>query len=163
MEATMIKYVRGDVTTPEDTGGVRVIVHVCNDVGGWGPKGRSVADAIGIRYPDAKSEYKAQFNGEVSSTLRLGDVQLVDVGDKLWVANCIAQHGYRRPGNLQPFKYEHFETCCLSLVRSFVARSASFHMPKVGCGLGGADWHTVEHIITKTLVDAELSVTVYEL
>lgn len=160
----MIKYVKGDVTTPEETGGVRVIVHVCNDVGGWGPKGFSVADAIGKRWPEARNEYKAQFNGEVSATLRLGDVQLVDVGDKLWVANCIAQHRYRRPGNLQPFKYDAFEKCCLTLSRTFTGRDATYHMPKVGTGLGGADWHTVERIIERALLSpGPDNVTVYEL
>lgn len=159
----MIKYVKGDVTAPEETGGIRVVVHVCNDVGGWGPEGRSVADAIGKKWPEAKAEYKAQFKYEHSDTLRLGDVQLVDVGDKLWVANCIAQYRYRRPGNLTPFKYDAFEMCCYSLVRSFIGRGASFHMPKVGTGLGGADWHNVEYIIEKTLVAAELHVTVYYL
>lgn len=158
----MIKYIKGDVTQPEDTGGIRVVVHVCNDVGGWGPEGRSVADAIGKRWPEAKAEYKAQF-ADSAPGLMLGEVQLIDVGDKLWVANCVAQHMYRRPGNLTPFKYEAFEMCCGSLVRTFVGRNASFHMPKVGTGLGGADWHTVEHILERTLVEAELSVTVYEL
>ena len=156
----MIRYVRGDVTKPEETGGIRVVVHGCNDEGGWGPKGNSVADAIGKRWPEAKAEYKAAF---VDGALKLGEVQLVDVGDKLWVANCVAQHNYRRPGNLQPFKYEAFEMCCSMLVRNFVGRNATFHMPRIGTRLGGADWHTVEHIIQRTLVEAELSVTVYEL
>lgn len=159
----MIKYVKGDVTKPEETGGIRVVVHVCNDVGGWGPKDASVADAIGRRWPEAKAEYKAQFVEGLTTGLKLGEVQLVDVGDKLWVANCIAQHGYRRPGNLQPFKYEAFEMCCGMLVRSFVGRNASFHMPRVGTKLGGADWNTVEFLIEKTLVETELSVTVYDL
>ena len=163
----MIKYVQGDVTKPTNPGGIRVIVHACNDVGGWGPAGRSVADAIGRRWPEAKAEYKQQFApGEPG--LRLGEVQLVDVSDEqgpasIWVANCIAQHNYRRPGNLQPFKYEAFEACCIFLVMTFTGQNASFHMPKVGTHLGGADWHTVEHIIQRTLVAAKLSVTVYQL
>jgi O-acetyl-ADP-ribose deacetylase (regulator of RNase III) len=156
-----IRYVKGDVTKPEDTGGIRVIAHSCNDVGGWGPEGGSVADAIGKRWPEARSEYKSQFLE--GTGLKLGEVQLVDVGDKLWVANCIAQRGYRRPGNLQPFKYEAFETCMGFLVKSFVGRNASIHMPRVGTKLGGADWHAIEYIIERTLGEAELNVTVYDL
>ena len=161
----MIRYVTGDVTKPEETGGVRVVVHSCNDVGGWGPEGRSVADAIGRRWPKARDEYKALFTVEHYQPT-LGQVQLVAVGEglaNLWVANCIAQHGYRRPGNLQPFKYDAFERCCNTLVANFATRNASFHMPRVGCKLGGADWHTVEHIIERTICQAELSVTVYDL
>ncbi len=70
----MIKYIKGDVTCPEETGGVRVIVHVCNDVGGWGPEGRSVADAIGKKWPEAKAEYKTQFISGSSQSLKLGSV-----------------------------------------------------------------------------------------
>lgn len=158
-----IRYVKGDVTEPEETGGTRLIVHVCNDVGGWGPEGRSVADAIGKKWPEAKAEYKLQFNGTTSEALRLGDVQLVDVEDKLWVANCIAQHGYRRPGNLTPFRYDAFETCLMDLRLAFIGKGASFHMPRVGCGLGGADWQRVEQIIEHVLCEAELNVTVYDL
>lgn len=157
----MIKYMKGDVTQPQGDG-LQVIVHACNDQGGWGPKGRSVASAISKRWPEPEAEYRAQFaHGEAG--LKLGEVQLVDVSDRLWVANCIAQRGYRCAGNLTPFHYEAFEMCCGMLVRSFVGRNASFHMPKVGTGLGGADWHCVEHIIERTLVEAELHVTVYEL
>lgn len=163
----MLRYVKGDVTKPEETGGIIVIVHSMNDAGGWGPVGKSVADAIGKRWPEARDEYKQQF-ADGAPGLKLGEVQLVDVSDEqgpasVWVANCIAQHNYRRPGNLQPFKYEAFEACCDFLVRTFAGQNASFHMPKVGTHLGGADWHTVENIIERTLEAAELSVTVYTL
>ncbi len=30
-----IKYITGDATNPE-ADGLRIIVHVCNDIGGWG-------------------------------------------------------------------------------------------------------------------------------
>lgn len=157
----MIKYVKGDATFPTGDG-VRVIVHSCNDEGGWGPAGASTASSISKRWKDPEAEYRQQFEaGEPG--LKLGEVQLVDVGAQLWVANCIAQRGYRRPGNLTPFRYEAFSTCCEFLVRTFSGQNASFHMPKVGCGLGGADWHSVEHILQKTLVAAELPVTVYTL
>lgn len=157
----MIKYIKADVTKPTGDG-LRVIVHVCNDVGGWGPEGHSVASAISKRWSEPEAEYRQQFeDGEPG--LKLGEVQLVDVGERLWVANCIAQHGYRRPANLTPFKYDAFETCCSFLARTFVGQNASFHMPQVGCGLGGADWHTVEHIVQRVLVAAELAVTVYVL
>jgi len=165
----MIKYVKGDVTKPEKTDGICVIVHVCNDEGGWGPKDRSVADAIGKRWPEAKDEYKQQF-ADGAPGLKLGEVQLVAIDGEntagnppLWIANCIAQHNYRKPGNLQPFKYEAFEACCDFLVRTFAGQNASFHMPKVGTKLGGADWHSVEHIIERTLEAAGLAVTVYVL
>ncbi len=165
----MIDYVKGSVTEPKETGGERVVVHVCNDAGGWGPEGRSVADAIGKKWPGAKYLYRGEFEAaklgwqRPPSSIQLGAVQLFQADTLLWVANCIAQHGYRRPANLTPLKYDAFEQCCTKLVEAFKSRRASFHMPKVGTGLGGANWHTVERIIERTLVAAGLSVTVYEL
>ena len=32
---TNIAYVQGDATQPQGTG-ARIIVHICNDIGGWG-------------------------------------------------------------------------------------------------------------------------------
>jgi O-acetyl-ADP-ribose deacetylase (regulator of RNase III) len=155
----MIRYLKADVTQPTNDGGIRVIVHACNDQGGWGPANHSAAASISKRWKDAEDEYRQQF--VEGPGLKIGEVQLVNVEDKLWVANCIVQKGYRRPGNLVPFKYEAFEACCNFLIQTFANQNASFHMPKVGCGHGGADWHTVEHIIQRTLIEAELSVTVY--
>jgi O-acetyl-ADP-ribose deacetylase (regulator of RNase III) len=43
-----IKYIRGDATAPSAKG-VKLIAHVCNDIGGWG-KGFVVA--VSRRWPE---------------------------------------------------------------------------------------------------------------
>jgi hypothetical protein len=32
---SLLKYVIGDATSPQGTGN-KIIVHICNDIGGWG-------------------------------------------------------------------------------------------------------------------------------
>ena len=40
----------------------------------------------------------------------------------------------------------------------------SIHMPRIGCGLAGGDWKTIENIIQRTFVDiANVDVYVYDL
>lgn len=159
----MIEYVKGSVTEPIKGKGTNLVLHVCNDVGGWGPEGKSVAYDIGRKWPAAKGMYKSGFFN--NDSLLLGDVQFVYVEAGLWVLNLIAQHGYRRPANLTPFKYDAFSVCCDKIAEQFTRHEApwSVHMPKVGTGLGGADWHRVEQIVERRLVDRDFKVTVYVL
>jgi len=51
----VIAYVVGDATRPEGQG-PRVIVHVCNDIGGWG---RGFVLALSRAYPEAERRYRA--------------------------------------------------------------------------------------------------------
>lgn len=41
--------------------------------------------------------------------------------------------------------------------------SASVHMPRIGCGLGGGNWEFVESLIVEYLCDRGVPVTVYDL
>ncbi len=155
----MIRYVKGDATAPQRQGGVHVIVHVCNDTGGWGA---GFSGALSARWPEPEQEYRAQF-GVDGAMLRLGETQLVDIGDKLWVANCVAQHGYRRPGNLRPLRDAALESCLALVAKLFAKEGAVVHMPRIGCGLAGGTWEEVEPIINRTLVVSGMSVMVYDL
>ena len=50
-----LQIVQGDATSPPGEG-VKIIAHVCNDVGGWG-KGFVVA--VSKRWPDPEREYRS--------------------------------------------------------------------------------------------------------
>ena len=40
----------------------------------------------------------------------------------------------------------------------------SVHMPRIGCGLAGGDWETIENIIQRMFIDiADVDVFVYDL
>jgi O-acetyl-ADP-ribose deacetylase (regulator of RNase III) len=158
-----IRYVVGDATAPEgDSTRPRIIVHICNDRGGWG-KGFVVA--LARRYPAAETSYRTWYAGRATNDFALGSVRFVPVEANLYVANLIGQHGYRTENGTPPVRYEAIRTG-LQAVAEFaksVGTPATVHMPRIGCGLAGGDWGTVSAIIDETLGKETIPVTVYDL
>lgn len=134
-----------------------VLVHVCNDVGGWGA---GFVLALSRRWKSPEREYRAWAKASDGSFV-LGAVQFVEVEPEMWVANLIGQHGTRHTEEGPPVRYDAIRKG-LGTVAEFATRNgASVHMPRIGAGLAGGDWSTIEGIIESEL--AELSVTVYDL
>ncbi len=152
-----INYIKGDATKPV-TSGNKIIVHVCNDAGGWG---KGFVLAISKRWPEPEKAYRDWFKNKIRFVL--GEAQLVKVEDDLWVANLIGQHKMNKDehGNA-PIRYEAIEQG-LETVAVFAKEvNASVHMPRIGCGLAGGTWDKVEPLITKTLIAGGVPVTVYD-
>lgn len=99
--AAEIKYVVGDATAPNGVG-PRIIAHVCNDAGGWG-KGFVVA--VSRRWQEPEAAYRSWYREKAVNDFALGAVQLVPVGEDLFVANMIGQHGYRPSPGDPPIRY----------------------------------------------------------
>lgn len=157
---SVIAYQIGDATRPASEG-PKVIVHVCNDVGGWG---RGFVVALSARWAAPEARYRAWHRGEiVDPPFALGQALFVEVEPSLWVANLIGQRDIRTRGGVPPVRYEAIEAA-LGRVATFAAeQGASVHMPRIGAGLAGGDWATIAAIIERTLCAADLSVTVYDL
>jgi O-acetyl-ADP-ribose deacetylase (regulator of RNase III) len=153
-----IEYVTGDATAPGGTG-PKVVVHVCNDIGGWG---RGFVKAVSARWLEPELEYREWFRS--GDGFELGAVRLVPVGPELWVANLIGQHGIQRDtSGATPVRYGAIERGLSTLAGQVAELGASVHMPRIGAGLAGGRWAEIEPIIERTLVAAGLSVTVYDL
>lgn len=153
-----IKYIAGDATWPV-ANGPAVIVHVCNDVGGWG---RGFVLALSARWKSPEESYRRWHAGDGQS-FGLGEVQFVQVEPRLWVANMVAQHNVRRHGSSPPIRYDALRSALTKVAAFCVANCASAHMPRIGCGLAGGDWSEVSRIIDEELTDREIPVTVYDL
>lgn len=154
---TEIEYKVGDATAPEGQGS-KVIVHVCNDIGGWG---RGFVVALSKRWPEPESSYRAWYkDGE---SFRLGAVQFVQVEEELWVANLIGQHKLRRQGGQPPIRYEAIEEGLTEVSRWAQKQGASVHMPRIGCGLAGGSWDEIEPILQRTLLEQNIPISVYDL
>src|SRR5437016_861603 len=97
-----ISYEVGDATRPSHSGG-KIIVHICNDTGGWG-KGFVVA--LSRRWPEPEQRYRAWWRREETPAFTLGQVQFVQVEDDLLVANLIGQHGMGVRDGVPPVRYE---------------------------------------------------------
>jgi O-acetyl-ADP-ribose deacetylase (regulator of RNase III) len=153
-----LHYTTGDATVPQGTG-PKVIVHVCNDRGGWG-KGFVVA--VSKRWKEPEQQYRSWHAGAADQPFELGQVQFVQVEPELWIANLIGQHGMRQKGASPPIRYEAIETGLRRVAEFASEQGASVHMPRIGCGLAGGKWEEIEPIIERTLIEADVKVTVYD-
>ena len=153
-----LEFVRGDATAPRADGN-RIVAHICNDAGGWG-KGFVVA--ISKRWPEPEREYRRWYREREGNDFALGALQLVGVSSNTWVANMVAQHGVRASSDGPPIRYEAVDACLGKLSTEAVARKASVHMPRIGCGLAGGTWERIEPLIRAALCARGVHVHVYD-
>lgn len=153
-----ITYIRGDATAPS-VKGVKVIAHVCNDIGGWG---RGFVVAVSRRWPEPEAAYRAWHRDRASNDFALGAVQLVQVERYVWVANMIGQRGIRTGSKGVPVRYEAIDAALARLAGHASALRASVHMPRIGCGLAGGTWPRVEPLVEERLARRGIPVTVYD-
>ncbi|MFF7394452.1 macro domain-containing protein [Streptomyces scabiei] len=153
-----ITYVQGDATVPLGKG-VKVIAHVCNDLGGWG---KGFVLALSRRWPEPEAAYRAWHRDRASNDFGLGAARFVQVGRYTWVANLIGQHGTRTGSKGVPVRYEAIDTALGLLADKTLELDASVHMPRIGCGLAGGKWSRVEPLILDRLVRRGIAVTVYD-
>lgn len=163
----MITYIRGDATVPQAKG-TKIIAHIVNTEGGWG---KGFVLAISNRWSRPEAMYRTWHRQRevitetgqtvlTSGRFQLGEVQLVMVQPSLYVANMVAQFGYKTGSKGPPIRYEALAQC-LAKVRGYaVSFDASVHMPRVGTGLAGGSWSKIEPLIQENLEG--VSVTVYD-
>jgi O-acetyl-ADP-ribose deacetylase (regulator of RNase III) len=154
-----IKYIVGDATQPVGEGS-KIIVHVCNDIGGWG---RGFVVALSKRWPEPEQCYRAWHSGGEKTPFALGEVQLVQVGEAIWVANLIGQRDVRTVRGIPPVRYEAIRKGLRRVAEAARRLEASVHMPRIGCGLAGGKWEEVSNIVEGELAKSGVSVTVYDL
>jgi O-acetyl-ADP-ribose deacetylase (regulator of RNase III) len=65
-----ITYLKADPTKPA-TAGNKIIVHICNDIGGWG---KGFVMAVSKRWPEPEKQYREWYRSKekpiISSTLQ---------------------------------------------------------------------------------------------
>lgn len=154
-----ISYIIGDATQPVGEGS-KIIVHVCNDIGGWG---RGFVVALSKRWPQPEQRYRAWHRGEESQPFGLGEVQFVSVTDDICVANMIGQRDVRGSGGVPPVRYEAIREGLKRVAAEAARLKASVHMPRIGCGLAGGKWEEVGKIVQEELIGHGVSVSVYDL
>ena len=152
-----IQYLTGDATSPKKEG-YKIIAHICNDVGGWG---KGFVMALSNRWKAPEMEYREWYRRD--HRLALGEIQMVEVEEGLAVANMIGQKGIRPTQEGPPIRYEAVEQCLRSLAVEASARNATVHIPRIGCGLAGGKWESIEPLIIKCLIDKDINVFVYDL
>lgn len=156
MEAN-INYLTGDATLPK-TQGNKIIVHICNDVGGWG---KGFVLAISRRWKEPENRYREWYDS--GDNFDLGEVQFVQVEDDLWIANIIGQHQLTEDkyGN-PPIRYDAVLSGLNKVGEFSLKNEATAHMPRIGCGLAGGSWDRIEPLIVESLTVRCIETFVYD-
>lgn len=143
----MVKYVQGDLFDS----GADLIAHGCNCRGGFGS---GVAYTMAQKYPKARWYYLDKFDED---GWHLGEVQFVHMSNGKWVANCATQDAFMPRGKCHA-DYGAIRTA-MGLVKDFAkGKSLSLAMPKIGAGLAGGDWNTIEAILNEVFSDYDITV-----
>lgn len=160
-----ITYVVGDATQPQGDRSLKIIAHICNDEGKWGS---GFVNALSRRNRIAEDAYRMWhrngFNG--AAPFELGQMQMVNFADGVFVANMIAQHGIRYdPAAPRAVDYAALHTALARVGNYCLGKfdKPDVHMPRIGCGLGGGTWEEIEPIIQDALISRGIGVTVYDL
>jgi O-acetyl-ADP-ribose deacetylase (regulator of RNase III) len=147
-----IQFITGDATDPIGSGN-KIIAHVCNDIGAWGA---GFVLAISKRWPQPEAQYLKS-----RGCLALGTLSLIQVDPGIWVANMIAQRGICTEDGVPPIRYAALRQCLAILAVEARKLRATIHMPRIGCGLAGGKWESVEPLIRIAIPTTE--VFVYDL
>ena len=159
IEGDMFGVVKGDIH-PSPI----IIAHCCNDRGAWGA---GFVLPLGKNFPIARESYFNWFNGLTGETEKfgLGQTQFVNVDDKIFVANMVAQ----TLGGSRPLYYNHLSRC-LDAVANFAierndAREYKTRLvcPMFGSNLAGGDWNIIEKLIEDAWLKRDLPVDIYYL
>jgi len=153
-----IKYIVGDAVYPDktypDDKEKKIICHIVNNKNMWGS---GFVIALSKRWSFPEEHYRAR------KTYPLGHVDLVDVGDNIFVANMIGQHGIRNTqihDDFPPIRYEAVRQALRTVNDLAVSMGASLHMPRIGSDRAGGNWNIISSIIEQC---TSVPVTVYDL
>lgn len=153
-----VNYIIGDATYPKIEGN-KIIVHICNDIGGWG---KGFVMAISKRWSQPEQQYRQWFKS--NENFKLGRVQFIQVEEDIWVANLIGQHGiYKDEKGNVPIRYDAILLGLENITQFAIDKKATIHMPRIGCGLAGGTWDKIEPLINKSLLRNEIETYVYDL
>jgi O-acetyl-ADP-ribose deacetylase (regulator of RNase III) len=168
-----VKYIKGDLIKLAKEWRFDVIVHGCNCLH---TMGAGIAAQIAKEFPEAyeadkKTEYKskrklgtysfARIPHEHIVTLSLSAERGLTLDPKfLTIVNAYTQYDLGSRYNPAPVDYDAIRSVFRSIAKDFAGLIVG--IPKIGCGLAGGDWETVEEIINEECPDLDITCVEYE-
>jgi len=125
-----------------------VIIHQCN---AQGKMNSGVAKALRLKYPKIWESYSRVVDPSLSAdhgSSFLGLTIAVKVAPELFIVNAVAQQFYGKDGRKYT-SYDALDRCLMQVSEDFP--DEFYHLPMIGCGLGGGKWEVVQEIIKHRL------------
>jgi O-acetyl-ADP-ribose deacetylase (regulator of RNase III) len=149
----MVRYIYGDIVDKQKELEIDII---CHQVNCQGKMGSGVAKRIRNAYPIVYTNYMKKCEDEAPS-YNLGTIQLVPLYEKYaengfnpQCCNFFSQFEYGYDGKRYT-SYDAFWNC-LHLIKQVVPKGKKIGFPaRIGCGLGGANWNIISHMIAEVL------------
>lgn len=153
-EPLQLKYKVSDLLDAFDTGEVTIIAHQANC---FCAMGAGIAPLIAARWPKAKEADDATLKGDKK---KLGHFTMAGIDYTKAIFNL---YGQFTPGKAT--NYEALENAMIGMSNILAPEKEHVRIgfPKLGCGIGGGDWATVEAMIKEHFVAKGFNTTVYVL
>lgn len=130
---------------------IDIIIHQCNS---FGVMGAGIAKQIASKYPEVAEKEKDFCK---NPKYAFGKNCIVNTNDGRVVINMHSQ--FRYGTKQRQTNYDALRNCLQLLLRYYLphqSQNAVIGLPyKIGCGLGGGDWETVNSIIQDFAVKAK--------
>ena len=154
-----INYKIGDAAQPQANTPF-IIAHVVNNKARtWG--GRGFAKYLKKKLPIVEKDF-IKWRQNNPGGFELGAIHKFSPDDKSQIISMVAQMGYG--ASIGPrIRYGALKTCLRLVADEALKRSASVHMPRIGCGEAGGSWIIVSELIEDELCNKGLVVYVYDL
>ena len=153
-----LRVLKGDATSPRGSG-QKIIAFIVNDKGlSWGA---GFARAVQTKWPPAQKEF-SWWAMHQRSSFSLGNCFMTQLEPATVACMMVSQHGYG-PSPRPRIRYDSLQTCLRQLAQAAAQRSASVHMPRIGCGEAGGSWVIVQELLEAELIAQGIPVTVYDL
>ena len=153
-----LEYRKGDLVKAFLSGEVQVFAHGANC---FCTMGSGIAKQVKAELPELYNEDQKTIKGEVE---KLGNVSFFLYENSV-AFNLYTQYNYGYNGK----RYANYEAIYSSLelmTNCLIHLNGKFStvgLPKIACGLAGANWNIVEAIIKETLIASGFNVIIFEL
>lgn len=150
-----MKVIRGDLLRLTEQGHFDVLIHGCNC---FCTMGAGIAKQIKSRYPEA---WRADLDTFKGDRQKLGDFTSADVvrdRHAFTVVNAYTQYNWRGKGVKADYD------AIASVFQSIAIRFAGLRIayPKIGAGLAGGEWNTIESIINDALKGEQHTLVIWQ-
>lgn len=161
----MIRYIKANIVDEIKTGQYDAAANGCNC---FCRMGAGVAKAIAHEWPEvsfADEEYCTNVEGVTEGDHnKLGNFSSVDIflgrnnqpPKNVRFYNLYTQYSYGK--NKRQIDYHALSICLYKVFHDFKEPKTSLVIPKIGAGLAGGDWSTIENIIQARLPDTLITV-----